>query len=226
MSKKVLDSEPNENIWTKRLNWVKARDASKNKYERFNYNLKIAYYDYEVARRYGNVEGKKKAWNRIKSIKKNVKYNTLNGELRAVQKTIDNSKKQIEYDKALGYTFTEEERNGKKYLYKQKRVGGEKEHEYVAKDWNDLKIKQHHEAQEQVWDDHYALKDLAPVEIETFDLISKEIWEIEDTRKFIDKYLKTKRDRYDYFGYRVTMKQLKEISLLIQIQYLKKQANS
>jgi hypothetical protein len=34
MSRKVLDSEPNENIWTKRLNWVKARDASKNKYER------------------------------------------------------------------------------------------------------------------------------------------------------------------------------------------------
>jgi hypothetical protein len=77
MSRKVLDSEPNENIWTKRLNWVKARDASKNKYERFHYNLKIAYYDYEVARRYGNVGGKKNAWNRIKSLKKNVINSTF-----------------------------------------------------------------------------------------------------------------------------------------------------
>jgi hypothetical protein len=81
-----------ENIWNKRLNWVKLRDASKNKFERLHWNLKIAYYDHEVARRYGNTEGKKRAANKISSLKRGIKRDTLNSELRAIQKALKNSK--------------------------------------------------------------------------------------------------------------------------------------
>ena len=54
---------------------------------------------------------------------------------------------------------------------------------------------------------------MAPAEIETFELISKEIKEIEDINNFIKESLKTKQDRYEYFGYHRTMKQVQDYFL-------------
>jgi hypothetical protein len=156
-------TDANEDIRNKRLNWVKARKLSKNKYERLSLSLKIANYDYVIAKHYGNKEGKKAARKRIIDLRSRLKFMKLKDELKAIHTSHKNQKKQVEYDKKLGHTFSEEVRNNKKYLYKQKR--GTK-HEYRD-------TKQRHRAEEQVLDDHWALKGLAPAEIDTFKMIEK-----------------------------------------------------
>ncbi|MGH9988161.1 MAG: hypothetical protein ACRD8W_29850 [Nitrososphaeraceae archaeon] len=162
-----------DDIWTKRLKWVEARKASENNFEKLLLGLKIAHYDYVVARKYSNREGAKKARIRIRDIQRRLRNRKIKAELKAIETTHNNLKKQIEYDKKLGVTFSFEKRNSKtdkKYLYRQKR--GQK-HEYVAKDWYDLDSKQEHEAHEQVWGDGYTSKGLSPAEKEIFDLLIK-----------------------------------------------------
>lgn len=188
-----------EDLWTKRLKWVKSRNASKNKYEKILLGLKIARYDHVFARRYGNTEGKKKARDRISDFKRRLKDTKLGDELKAIETAYENSKKQIEYDKKLGYTFSEETRKGKKYLYKQKRTTGsdKRSHEYLAKNWDELDTKQNHQAQGLVWEDRWALKDLTPSEIDTFNMNEKELPNIVRYTHY-QKFIKTlSRDELD-----------------------------
>jgi len=151
-----------------RIEWLRARDSTKDMIKKLLFSLNLAKYDYTVARKYGNREGAKKAQKRARDIQRRLQDRKLKIELKAIETTHKNFEKQIEYDKKLGVTFSFEKRNGKEYLYRQKR--GQK-HEYVARDWEDLDSKQDHIAQEQVWNDRYTSKDLSPAKNETFDLL-------------------------------------------------------
>ncbi|MGH9982707.1 MAG: hypothetical protein ACRD8W_01975 [Nitrososphaeraceae archaeon] len=172
-----------------RIDWLRARNLTKDKTEKSLLSLKLAKYDYRVARMYGNREGAKKARKRMKDIKRRLNDRKLKAELKAIDTVHKNLKKQIEYEKKLGMTFSFEKRNGQKYLYRQKR--GQR-HEYVAKDWEDLDNKQHLIATTQVWEQS-VLKHLSLSEIDTLHIIEKEIYRHSRAKNrdpLIEKYRK------------------------------------